>query len=84
MIAALLLNLIFVSSILGCHFSGNDKAPFLVLGTSAVSFVVAIGFLVGRQWAVAIACAAPVIYLATVIALARMELVNSQFFLGFR
>ena len=82
--AAVLTNSFFLGAILFCYFSGNDKAPYLVLTAAGVSFVVALGFFLRRRWKAALAIAVPALYTGLVIVLARQGLVDSQVFLGFR
>ena len=81
---AILTNLFFFGAVLISHFSGNDKAPYFVVGAAGISVVIAAGFLLKRQWKAAILIAIPIFYTGVVIILAREGLIDSQAFLGFR
>lgn len=82
-----------VAAVLYCQFSGNDKAPFLVLTVLALNATLLVAFVAAtfvsgtrrpQAWLQCGVAAAPLIYAAIVILLARMGWVDSLPLLGFR
>lgn len=75
----------FVLAVMGARFSGNDKAPFLVMLVLVLNllWVVAMPVLRKKIKFVLIA-AVPLIYTAAVIGLSRCCGLDTMIFLGFR
>ncbi|MGF6275188.1 cadmium resistance protein CadD (predicted permease) [Massilia sp. UYP11] len=82
---------LLVVSVLYARCSGNDKAPFVVVGVLGLTAVLAVALLlralvVGslHAWRSAALAMLPLLYAAIAIALARQGWVDLMSFLGFR
>jgi hypothetical protein len=78
-------------AVLYSRFSGNDKAPFLVLLVLAIDAVLALVLVaqaIGGQgvhgWRRAGVAVLPLLYAAVVVVLARRGWIDMAWFLGFR
>lgn len=83
--------LLLLVGVLYARCSGNDKAPFVVIGVLALTAVLALALLLRalmegslHAWRSAALAALPLLYAAIAIALARQGWVDLMSFLGFR
>jgi len=73
-------------TILISHFSGNDKAPFLVLFAGLFSIIVATVFVITgfkqnrKRYFIA---AIPALFLLCIYYLSQYQLINTQIIIGF-
>jgi len=78
--------ILFIITILISHFSGNDKAPFLVLFAGLFSIAVATVFVITgikknkKRYFIA---AIPALLLLCIYYLSRYQLINPQNIIGF-
>lgn len=77
-------NLIFIAAIFHSRFSGNDKAPVLVLYTLAIAFIAFVFLASKKRWKFAIASALPLIYFFLVVILSRLGWIDPMKYIGFR
>lgn len=84
---------LLAAAILYGRWSGNDKAPFLVIGAVllglAIAAVVVAGGLLGRDtaprwWTRCAVAASPILYVGLVVVFARRGWIDSLGWLGFR
>ncbi|MBY0414053.1 MAG: hypothetical protein K2Q18_07800 [Bdellovibrionales bacterium] len=80
----ILSNILFIAAIVTCKYSGNDKAPLVVLAALVLVIIMTFIVLLGRKWKMAVVTATPVFYFIIVLAFARMSMVDPEIFLGFR
>lgn len=80
----LVANLTFIMAILFSRFSGNDKAPALVLYAVAIALFIFIFLLIREQWRLSLVAALPLVYFFSVIMLSRHGWIDSISFIGFR
>ncbi len=77
-------NLFFVAALFYCHFSGNDKAPFVMISSIFLTLIFSAFLATNRLWMATFLAGVPAIYFALVVLLTRAGWIDSKVFLGFR